>query len=60
MMKLFVDDEPFLLPTANRISFERVLDMQAGTLDRMRCSRGPCTSHAIHCRCMMESSGPAF
>jgi alpha,alpha-trehalose phosphorylase len=33
-IKLFVDDEPFLLPDANLIDFERVLDMQAGTLDR--------------------------
>ena len=34
IIKLFVDDEPFLLPDANLIDFERVLDMQAGTLDR--------------------------
>jgi alpha,alpha-trehalose phosphorylase len=33
-IKLFVDDEPFLLPDANLVSFERVLDMQAGMLDR--------------------------
>ncbi len=33
-IKLFVDDEPFLLPDANLVSFERVLDMQAGTLER--------------------------
>jgi alpha,alpha-trehalose phosphorylase len=33
-IKLFVDDEPFLLHDANLINFERVLDMQAGTLDR--------------------------
>lgn len=33
-IKLFVDDEPFLLPEANLVNFERVLDMQAGTLDR--------------------------
>lgn len=34
VIKLFVDDEPFLLPDANLVNFERVLDMQAGTLDR--------------------------
>ena len=34
IIKLYVDDEPFYLPTANLISFERVLDMKAGTLDR--------------------------
>jgi alpha,alpha-trehalose phosphorylase len=33
-IKLFVDDEPFLLPDADLIEFERVLDMRAGTLDR--------------------------
>jgi alpha,alpha-trehalose phosphorylase len=33
-IRLFVDDEPFLLPEANLINFERVLDMRAGTLDR--------------------------
>ena len=34
IIKLFVDDEPFFLPEANLVSFERVLDMQAGTLER--------------------------
>jgi alpha,alpha-trehalose phosphorylase len=34
IIKLYVDDEPFFLPTANLLRFERVLDMQAGTLDR--------------------------
>jgi alpha,alpha-trehalose phosphorylase len=33
-IKLFVDDEPFVLPDADLVDFERVLDMQAGTLDR--------------------------
>jgi alpha,alpha-trehalose phosphorylase len=33
-IKLFVDDEPFLLPEANLVNFERALDMKAGTLDR--------------------------
>jgi alpha,alpha-trehalose phosphorylase len=34
IIKLYVDDEPFSLPEANLASFERVLDMKAGTLDR--------------------------
>ncbi len=34
IIKLYVDDEAFYLPTANLLSFERVLDMRSGTLDR--------------------------
>lgn len=34
IIKLYVDDEPFSLPEANLSSYERVLDMKAGTLDR--------------------------
>ena len=34
VMHLYVDDEPFFLPTARRLEYERVLDMRAGTLDR--------------------------
>ena len=34
IIKLFVDDEPFYLPTANLLHFERTLDMRAGTLNR--------------------------
>jgi alpha,alpha-trehalose phosphorylase len=34
IIKLYVDDEPLFLPTANLLRFERVLDMQNGTLDR--------------------------
>ena len=34
IIKLYVDDEPFSLPKANLLSYERVLDMKAGTLDR--------------------------
>ena len=34
VIKLYVDDEPFFLPTANLLSYERALDMRAGTLDR--------------------------
>jgi alpha,alpha-trehalose phosphorylase len=34
IIKLYVDDEPFSLPEANLISYERALDLKAGTLDR--------------------------
>ncbi len=34
VFKLYVDDEPFFLPTANLQLFERTLDMQEGTLER--------------------------
>jgi alpha,alpha-trehalose phosphorylase len=34
IIKLFVDDEPFLLSNANLLSYERRLNMKAGTLDR--------------------------
>ena len=34
VMKLYVDDEPLYLPTADLMSFERVLDMRNGTLER--------------------------
>ena len=34
IIKLYIDDEPLFLPTANLLAFERVLDMQNGTLDR--------------------------
>ncbi|MFA7535978.1 MAG: glycosyl hydrolase family 65 protein [Desulfuromonadales bacterium] len=33
-IRLFIDDEPFHLPTASLMLYERILDMQAGTLDR--------------------------
>lgn len=33
-IKLYVDDEPFYLPTAHLLQFERALDMRSGTLDR--------------------------
>ena len=33
-IKLFVDDEPFWLPNANLLSYDRRLNMKAGTLDR--------------------------
>ena len=34
ILKLYVDDEPFYLPTARLQAYQRVLDMQAGTLTR--------------------------
>jgi alpha,alpha-trehalose phosphorylase len=34
IIKLFVDDEPFWLPNAQLLSYERRLNMKAGTLDR--------------------------
>lgn len=34
IIKLFVDDEPFWLATANLLRFDRRLNMRAGTLDR--------------------------
>src|SRR6516164_944990 len=33
-IKLFVDDEPFWLPDANLLSYDRRLNMRSGTLDR--------------------------
>jgi len=33
-IKLYVDDEPFVLPNATLMLYERILDMQAGTLER--------------------------
>jgi alpha,alpha-trehalose phosphorylase len=34
IIKLFVDDEPFWLPNANLVSYDRRLNMKSGTLDR--------------------------
>jgi alpha,alpha-trehalose phosphorylase len=34
IIKLFVDDEPFWLPNANLLSYDRRLNMKCGTLDR--------------------------
>ncbi len=34
IIKLYVDDELFYLPSANLLKFERALNMQTGTLDR--------------------------
>lgn len=34
VLKLFIDDEPFVLPKADLLWFERLLDLRAGTLTR--------------------------
>jgi alpha,alpha-trehalose phosphorylase len=34
IIRLYVDDEPLFIPTANLLGFERALDMKTGTLDR--------------------------
>jgi alpha,alpha-trehalose phosphorylase len=34
IIKLFVDDEPFWLPNANLLKYDRRLNMKSGTLDR--------------------------
>lgn len=34
IIKLYVDDEPFWLPSANLLNYDRRLNMKAGTLDR--------------------------
>src|SRR6516165_9321229 len=34
IIKLFVDDEPFWLPNANLVSYDRRLNMKSGSLDR--------------------------
>ena len=34
IIKLFVDDEPFWLPDANLLRYDRRLNMKSGTLDR--------------------------
>src|SRR5215468_8610816 len=35
IIKLFVDDEPFWLPNANLLKYDRRLNMKSGTLDRV-------------------------
>ena len=34
IIKLFVDDEPFWLPDAHLLKYDRRLNMKSGTLDR--------------------------
>lgn len=41
VLRLYVDDEPLFLPTAELISFRRVLDMRAGVLTRALLWRTP-------------------
>lgn len=51
VIKLYVDDEPFYLPTASLLQYERRLDMQAGTLDREVLWETPSGKHvSIHSR----------
>ena len=56
IIKLFVDDEPFWLPQAKLLNYDRRLNMKAGTLDReilwrrrpasrCRSDRGGCVLH---------------
>jgi alpha,alpha-trehalose phosphorylase len=47
IIKLYVDDEPFFLPTALLLKFERCLDMQAGTLDREVLWETPAGKHVL-------------
>jgi hypothetical protein len=47
IIKLYVDDEPFYLPTTNLLRFERRLDMQAGTLDREVLWETPSGKHVL-------------
>jgi acyl-CoA hydrolase len=39
LLRLFVDDEPFITEHANLLHFERVLDMRHGRLERSICGR---------------------
>ena len=45
LIKLFVDDEPLFLPVANLREYSRVLDMQAGTLERQLLWSTPSGNH---------------
>ena len=40
IIKLFVDDEPFWLPNANLLRYDRRLNMKSGTLDRLQTCMG--------------------
>jgi alpha,alpha-trehalose phosphorylase len=44
-MRLYLDDEPFTLATANLLSFERALNMREGTLDRELVWETPAGKH---------------
>ena len=55
IIKLYVDDEPFTLPTANLLSYRRVLDMQAGTLEREVLWETPTGKHVAIKSCRLVS-----
>jgi alpha,alpha-trehalose phosphorylase len=45
IIKLFVDDEPFWLPNAHLLSYDRRLNMKSGTLDRQILWETPAGKH---------------
>jgi alpha,alpha-trehalose phosphorylase len=47
IIKLFVDDEPFWLPSANLLSYDRRLNMKCGTLDREILWETPAGKHVL-------------
>src|SRR5215468_4673574 len=47
IIKLFVDDEPFWLPDANLLRYDRRLNMQSGTLDREILWETPAGKHVL-------------
>src|SRR3954447_4151136 len=55
VIRLYVDDEPLYIPTARLRSYERVLDMQAGTLTRELEWATPAGRHVIVRSCRLVS-----
>src|ERR1700748_4243 len=47
IIKLYVDDEPFWLPDANLLSYDRRLNMKSGTLDREILWETPAGKHVL-------------
>jgi alpha,alpha-trehalose phosphorylase len=47
IIKLFVDDEPFWLPDANLLTYDRRLNMKSGTLDREVLWETPAGKHVL-------------
>jgi alpha,alpha-trehalose phosphorylase len=47
IIKLFVDDEPFWLPNANLLRYDRRLNMKSGTLDREILWETPAGKHIL-------------
>src|SRR4030095_2001576 len=47
IIKLFVDDEPFWLPNAHCLRYDRRLNMQSGTLDREILWETPAGKHVL-------------